>query len=275
MEKVTAKSNPYLSRVLWTLTCITLTAAVTLLTTELLSLHKSLTAALSAASAPQLPAAFPAQAAAPVTAVAHQQVLITSERAPEPEPVPIPLPTLQTEQQPQTNDFVSSAVFFVETPTKSTAINTLAAQTSAVESEIHLTTRQTAAATEPAKPASGFDAQQFHQLQTQLDELKTSFAAALELLKAIKDAPDAATRKVDAKKTDASVLAPVPAAPEATVAQKKKEFKIVGATPEFLVVTQGDDTKKIEKGGVLPNGSTFVNFDGRTIVTSLGSYPVR
>ena len=78
-----------------------------------------------------------------------------------------------------------------------------------------------------------------------------------------------------------STPAPRTAAPTASTSTNTKappstfkEFLITSASEDYLVIAQGKSTKKVEVGGELPNGATFLSFDGKKIVTSIGTLTV-
>jgi len=163
----------------------------------------------------------------------------------------------------------------VTSATSSSAPNTHSAVVDKRSDRSEISAKQVTTDAEPVTREQNLSTQQVEKLQSQIDGLKVSFESALELIKTLKESRASVSTKVEERGSESTGTAQVANPSPAPVSNKKREFKIVGASPDFLVVSQGADTKKIERGGVLPNGSIFMTFDGRTIVTSAGSYPVQ
>lgn len=113
-----------------------------------------------------------------------------------------------------------------------------------------------------------------------LDQIK-QFASKVEDLSKL----SSIVNKIQQAQQKAAVAQPKPPAPSTSSARptppsaanttSAKEFKIISASSDYLVITQNGNTKKVEAGSELPNGATFRSFDGKQIVTSAGSYLVQ
>jgi hypothetical protein len=113
-----------------------------------------------------------------------------------------------------------------------------------------------------------------------LEQIK-QFASKVEELSKL----SSIVNKIQQAQQKAVVAPPKPVAAAAPPASRSsgsaassvsnKEFKIISASSDYLVITQNGNTKKVETGSELPNGATFNSFDGKQIVTSAGSYLVQ